>query len=89
VRGKTPQVIANFTQEFCIQCHGAEEQKGEFRIDTLPWDLTAATARERWELVQEYVVDGDMPPKKAKKHPAAAGREAFLAALDTSFSEAA
>jgi hypothetical protein len=88
VRGESPQVIADFTQKFCIQCHGADEQKGDFRIDTLSWDLAATASREQWDLVHEYVTDGDMPTKKAEKHPSAAGRKAFLAALGTAFAAA-
>lgn len=88
MRGESPQFIANFTNAYCTQCHGADKQKGDFRIDTLSWDLAATDSREQWELVHEYVTDGDMPPKKAENHPAAADRKAFLAALDSAFSAA-
>ena len=85
---ETPAAVTEFTKAYCVQCHGADKQKGDFRIDTLPWNLTATTSREQWELVHEYLTDGDMPPKKAEKHPPVGDRKAFLAALDSAFSAA-
>jgi hypothetical protein len=83
-----PKAIAQFTNAYCVQCHGAKEQKGKFRIDTLPWSLTEREARENWELVHEYVKASDMPPKKATKLPTVANRKAFLALLKASFAKA-
>ena len=83
-----PADIATFTQEFCIECHSAEKEKGDFRIDTLAWDLTDTDTREQWDLVFEYVDDGDMPSKKASKQPEAAARAAFLQSLDEAASKA-
>lgn len=77
-----PARISEFTGRYCIECHSADVQKGDFRIDTLPWSLTKAHFREQWDLVYEYVSDGDMPTKKASKQPTAAERKDFLDALD-------
>lgn len=85
VRADQPDGVTTFTREFCIKCHGPDMQKGDFRIDTLSWDLTDDESREQWELVFEYVSDGDMPPKKAKTHPDAAQTEQFLKSLKNSF----
>lgn len=82
---ETAEPVSAFVEAYCIQCHDADKHKGDFRIDTLAWDLAAASSREQWELVREYVSDGDIPPKKAKKHPASSDREAFVAALDAAF----
>ena len=84
----TPQGVAAFTREYCIECHSAEVQKGDFRIDTLPWELTEIGAREQWDLVYEYVTDGDMPTKKAEKQPGKKEREAFLDSLVAGFDAA-
>ena len=85
---ETPETITQFTQTYCIECHGADKQKGDFRLDTLSWNLTETVTREDWDLVHEYVADEDMPPKKAKAHPNAEERKAFLDALDNAFAEA-
>ncbi|MEM7014294.1 MAG: DUF1587 domain-containing protein [Verrucomicrobiota bacterium] len=86
---ETPETVARFAQEFCVECHGAEAQKGNFRIDDLTWDLTNADSRDTWDLVYDYVADGDMPTKKASKHPDTATKQAFLDALDSGFALAA
>ncbi|WP_442508379.1 DUF1592 domain-containing protein [Novipirellula sp. SH528] len=80
-----PKSITDFTNEFCVKCHGSDAQQGDFRIDTLSWDLTKSDSREQWDLVFQYVSDGDMPPRKAKAHPGAAEREQFIKALKTGF----
>lgn len=88
VRAKTPEQVATFAREFCIECHSAEVQKGDFRIDMLPWKLSDTHAREQWDLVYDYVADGDMPTKKASEQPSAETRAAFLDALSVGFSKA-
>lgn len=83
-----PKPVAQFTNEFCIKCHGPNAQKGKFRIDTMSWDLAETASRERWNVVFDYVSEGDMPPKKASKHPSAKDRDAFLKLLTTGFAQA-
>lgn len=84
-----PDQIHKFTSEYCLKCHGGETQKGDFRIDTLSWKLSEPESREQWQLVRDYVADGDMPPGKASKHPSPDVRKSFLAALDGSLQQAA
>lgn len=88
VRAGQPDVVTNFTREFCIKCHGADAQKGDFRIDRLSWNLAENKTREQWKLVSDYVSEGDMPPKKASSHPDAADRAAFLNSLKHGFAQA-
>ena len=83
-----PEDVTRFGKTYCLGCHGAKSQKSDFRIDTLPWQLTASKPRENWELIREYVAQGDMPPKKARKHPSAADRKKFVATLDAAFKQA-
>jgi hypothetical protein len=83
-----PKSIAQFTNEFCIKCHGPNAQKGKFRIDRLPWNLTENKTRKQWDLVADYVSKGDMPSKKADKHPRAHERAAFLKSIKTEFAQA-
>tara|TARA_R110002072_G_scaffold302615_1_gene486839 strand:- start:121713 stop:124142 length:2430 start_codon:yes stop_codon:yes gene_type:complete len=88
VRADQPDGVTTFTREFCVDCHGAGKQKGEFRIDTLAWKLTDSESREKWELVRDYVTKRDMPPKAASKHPSAESRKAFLTVIDDAFTQA-
>jgi hypothetical protein len=77
-----PEPIASFTQTYCFDCHGDEKEKGDFRIDNLPWDLTDKHHREQWDLVYEYVELGDMPEEEAEKHPDAETLKSFLKQLE-------
>jgi len=83
-----PAAILEFTERYCISCHDAEKQKGDLRLDTLPWTLTETEPRDQWELINEYISHGDMPPEEAKRHPDTAARDAFLAGLESAFAQA-
>jgi len=85
----TPPQVSAFAREFCIECHSADVQKGDFRIDTLPWSLSDTDTMEQWQLVYDYVADGDMPTKKAENHPDVATKDKFLEALAAGFEKAA
>lgn len=84
----TPESIEKFADRYCLSCHDAEKQKGDFRIDTLPWSLAESDSRDQWERVREYVSFGDMPPEDAKRHPSESEKKALLAELDTAFAQA-
>lgn len=84
----TPPSIVGFANDYCVKCHGSSVQKGDFRIDTLPWEFSETDTREKWELVFEYVSDSDMPPKKATRHPDADAKQLFLNRLKTVFAKA-
>ena len=84
LHGEVPHPIANFAKTYCYDCHGTDKQKGHFRMDDLPWDLTDKHTREQWELVFEYVELGDMPEEEAKKHPDEATLQSFLTQLESS-----
>ena len=80
-----PASILEFTERYCISSHDADKQKGDLRIDTLPWALTETEPRDQWELIHEYISYGDMPPEEAKRHPGTAARDDFLAELESAF----
>jgi mono/diheme cytochrome c family protein len=52
----------------CLECHGVEKPKGDFRLDRLSPDFADAASRERWLAVLKRVQAGEMPPK-AKPRP--------------------
>ncbi len=64
-----PKVSAYFAAH-CLDCHGPEKQKGEFRIDTLS-EKVGYENSPQWLEIMERINSGEMPPKKEKKHPSA------------------
>ncbi|MBA3936526.1 MAG: DUF1592 domain-containing protein [Planctomycetes bacterium] len=47
----------------CTVCHGADKQKGKFRVDTLDPDLLKGRDVEKWLKVYDVVSNGEMPPE--------------------------
>ena len=49
-----------FLKQFCLECHGAEKQKGDYRFDTLGADLSDLKTLEVWQgiLATSFVVPG-------------------------------
>jgi hypothetical protein len=54
----------------CLECHGAEKPKKNFRVDQLTADMADEGARKRWLAVQKRIAAGEMPPK-SKPRPSA------------------
>jgi len=67
--GLSPQV-RGYLEAHCTECHDADTQKGEFRIDTLSGRVGFENTPQ-WLEVMERINSGEMPPKKVKKRPAA------------------
>ena len=72
--------VRPFLQRFCIDCHGADVQEADFRIDKVVGLGTATSEIERWENVFEMVSIGDMPPPGARQ-PTAEERTQFVDVL--------
>jgi hypothetical protein len=53
----------------CQECHGAEKQKGKFRIDDLSFSLTDLQTAERWQKVLDALNSGELPPEDEKQPP--------------------
>ena len=64
-----PKVQAYF-EKHCLNCHGTEKQKGEFRIDTLSKKVGFENTPQ-WLEIMERINSGEMPPKKEKVRPSA------------------
>jgi hypothetical protein len=77
---QTPQPLATFLDQHCIECHDADVKKGGLDLEALKFDLASADVFQSWQKVFERVRDGEMPPKK-KPQPAKADADAFLAGL--------
>ncbi|MCB1086726.1 MAG: DUF1592 domain-containing protein, partial [Verrucomicrobiae bacterium] len=64
-------------EEHCVSCHGSEKQKGHFRVDDLPFEISDIETAERWQKVLNQMNSGDMPPED-EKQPAGAAKTDFL-----------
>src|SRR4051794_4998606 len=58
------QTMQPFFQTYCLRCHNAQKQEGQFRLDTLSQDFADQTVAERWGEVMFRMNSGEMPPKK-------------------------
>jgi hypothetical protein len=66
-----------FFRESCVECHGAEKQKADLRLDTISFALDTVENAERWQKILNQINSGEMPPEDAKK-PEAAVKTEFL-----------
>ncbi len=56
-------------QDYCVKCHGAEKQKGKFRVDDLPSAIATIEAAEKWQKILNAMNSGEMPPEDEKQPP--------------------
>lgn len=71
-----------FLSRYCLDCHDADVQKGDRRLDDLPLKVgTDIAIAERWQEVLHQIQLGEMPPAK-KKQPTDEERRALLAWID-------
>lgn len=77
VKAKTSEYardIQPLLAKHCIGCHGAKQQKGMLRLDTLDSTFAGASA-ETWHDVMNRLNLGEMPPKEATPIDSAARRK--------------
>lgn len=67
-----PAKHQSLLKEHCISCHGAEKQKGKFRVDELPFTIADNLNAERWQKVLNALNSGEMPPEEEKQLPGSA-----------------
>lgn len=80
--GQAPHVDQQpFLERFCVECHSGSEPQGDFDLGALPWDFAEPGARERWDLLLDYVVESDMPPEEADVFPSHQERTSFVSEL--------
>jgi len=61
------QAVQLFFKEHWTRCHGAEKQKGDFRIDTLEANFADLSTAERCSEVLFRMSAGEMSPKKEQQ----------------------
>ena len=80
---------ADFLTRHCVDCHDADSTKGDLDLTSLSDDLEDTAALAAWIGIADAVASGEMPPKKAKRRPTSAEREAFVTALEKRLQAAA
>lgn len=63
--GITPHAVPvrAFLDAHCIDCHDAENKKGNLDLEALAFDPMSTLNQERWAKVFDRVIAGEMPPK--------------------------
>jgi len=56
--------VLPFFKTYCLRCHNEQDQKGEFRLDTLARDFGSEPIAQRWGEVVFRINTGEMPPDK-------------------------
>ena len=76
VRAETPAAFGSFAgpflENYCLDCHGEETQKGEVAFHELTG--VDADSAELWKRIWEQVALKEMPPRNKKNQPAAMDR---------------
>ena len=57
----------SFLENYCINCHGPDKEKGDLRIDQLSREFKSGKDSHLWGEVMEQIHVGEMPPKKKKQ----------------------
>ena len=65
-------------KEHCEGCHGADKQKGKFRVDDLSLAVNDLQTAERWQKILDAINSGEMPPQEEKKQPGKPEKADFL-----------
>ncbi len=74
--------LTPFLKQHCMECHGAEKQKGDLRLDTLkPGDIAT------WQKILDQLAAGEMPPPK-QPQPEIAKKASVIALLNTKLTAA-
>src|SRR5262245_56319564 len=56
------QQIAPFIKKHCVECHGADVQEGDLRLDTYKDVHSVAADLKTWQRTIEMLRSGAMPP---------------------------
>ena len=56
--------INPITKNYCVSCHGEEEQKGGLRLDDIDPDIVYGKDAETWRVMLDMINSGEMPPKE-------------------------
>ena len=80
VRAELPGQYRAFFEKYCVECHGAEKQKGKVRLDDISLSVDTLKKADEWAKILNSLNSGDMPPEDAKQ-PENNAKADFLEAL--------
>jgi hypothetical protein len=66
-----------FVTEFCVDCHGPDNQEGELRLDTVGHDMSNDETARTWNRIFAQVQFGEMPPEDSTQ-PTTSAKSEFL-----------
>jgi hypothetical protein len=69
-----------FLKDYCLECHNAEKQKGEVRLDQLSFTLDSVQGADLWQKILNQINSGEMPPEDSKQ-PEREAKTEFLDSL--------
>lgn len=75
-----PEKHFTFLENYCLDCHDTDTQKGKIDLESLSFNLGSIESAEMWQKVLNTLNSGEMPPEK-KEQPVPAEKETFLADL--------
>jgi hypothetical protein len=76
------KVAVPFLEKNCLECHGGKQTKADLDLKKFLDDSNILKEQKVWRNIVQQVSSGEMPPKKAKVHPAKPEIESFLTAID-------
>ncbi|HEX4132285.1 MAG TPA: DUF1592 domain-containing protein [Pirellulales bacterium] len=56
-----------FFKDYCVECHGAETQEGQLRLDDISLAIETVEQADRWQKILGALNSGEMPPEDAKQ----------------------
>jgi hypothetical protein len=75
-----PKDALTFLDNHCLTCHDSTEQKGDFDMENLGFDLADPDVFSIWVKIHDRADHGEMPPKK-KERPEPKDLERFLTSI--------
>jgi len=59
---ETPEPLSNLLQQACLDCHDGDSAEGGLDLATLDFTLANRKLRDRWILIHDRILAGEMPP---------------------------
>ena len=60
---KFPELVNEFFDLNCFECHNSVDKKGELDLESLQFDSTHLSDRSLLAMIHDRVRDGEMPPR--------------------------
>jgi hypothetical protein len=76
-------VVQPFLEDYCLRCHDSDKPKGDLDLSGYESMESVIADEAHWGSVLERLVEGDMPPSKAKRKPAPELRRGVISWIRT------